>query len=845
MRNAARKGTRQVGLAIAALAAMLLLVTATATAAPLPNRFLLTSQFGQEVNQTSGAGICTVASGNVCQRGSEGGEAGGFEYPEGVAVDQDPTSPHYGDVYVADTSNHRVEEFSAAGQFLSTFGWDVNETEAEAGAPQSERNVCSAASNDVCQAGVYGSAVEQFGQDSSIAIDQASGEVYVTDYVFGESSGELGYAERVQKFDADGQFIWELGKEVNESTKGNLCTAEEMQHGAKCGAAALIPDAAGPSSEHAAFSFRHAGGNLLVVGGPQDLLYVADLGRIQEFKVSGEWAGEISLAELAAGEEANAVAVDSTGDVFVAAGMTAGVHEYDASGRLQAQVIDPTALAPPEEPGAVPVSGLAIDPNGRLGVIEYKEVHENGGRAVSVFGRLYTTSGRPISRFGLPSASPPETLPGRPSGLAFAASDELYVAATGELEIDAYEPIVFAEMATCAATAVTATSAQLCGEINPDGVPTVGFFQYGPSSGLQTQQAPARTPEVFSGSGESFVLVGANVTGLTPNQAYRYELVAEASGNGEELQGRSEEAEFHTPVVPPQVPGAPSASFVTSQNALLSASLNPEHTNTRYHFEYGPCATLVGCTTVQSTANEESSQYGVVGSTQEITGLQPLTTYSYRFTASNEFQEGGSPRGGRADGAEGTFRTGAAPSVQAVTGAASALTQTSAVVAGTVNADGQSAIYTFELGVYAGAETQYGIVFSASAGAEASPVGESLSLSGLQPGATYAYRIGIHGGYGSALGASATFTTAGLPAVLPATPSSALLAVPAVALPKAVALARTKPLTRAQKLAAALRVCRRDSGKAKRASCERQAHKRYAPRRARGSRSTTAAHGLH
>jgi hypothetical protein len=40
---------------------------------------------------------------------------------------------------------------------------------------------------------------------------------------------------------------------------------------------------------------------------------------------------------------------------------------------------------------------------------------------------------------------------------------------------------------------------------------------------------------------------------------------------------------------------------------------------------------------------------------------------------------------------------------------------------------------------------------------------------------------------------------------------------------------KAKPETRAQKLAAALKVCRRKHGKAPRGACERQAHKQFGP----------------
>jgi DNA-binding beta-propeller fold protein YncE len=47
--------------------------------------------------------------------------------------------------------------------------------------------------------------------------------------------------------------------------------------------------------------------------------------------------------------------------------------------------------------------------------------------------------------------------------------------------------------------------------------------------------------------------------------------------------------------------------------------------------------------------------------------------------------------------------------------------------------------------------------------------------------------------------------------------------------PAAAVKAKAKPLTRAQKLAAALKVCKKDRSKAKRAKCEKTAHKNYGP----------------
>ena len=54
--------------------------------------------------------------------GSPGSEAGQFDLTSesSLAIDQSN-----GDLYVADTGNHRVEKFSPTGAFLFAFGWGV------------------------------------------------------------------------------------------------------------------------------------------------------------------------------------------------------------------------------------------------------------------------------------------------------------------------------------------------------------------------------------------------------------------------------------------------------------------------------------------------------------------------------------------------------------------------------------------------------------------------------------------------------------------------------------------------------------------------------------------------
>jgi tripartite motif-containing protein 71 len=119
------------------------------------------------------------------------GTAGGkLSAPAGISIDGS------GNVWVADTANNRVEQFNQKGEFVLAFGKDVNKTKVTAGALESERNVCTAASGNTCQAGVAGSTAGQLKSPQGIAAT-SGGNVWVADT--GNS--------RLQKFSPTGGLI--------------------------------------------------------------------------------------------------------------------------------------------------------------------------------------------------------------------------------------------------------------------------------------------------------------------------------------------------------------------------------------------------------------------------------------------------------------------------------------------------------------------------------------------------------------------------------------------------------------------------------------------------------------
>ncbi len=80
---------------------------------------------------------------------------------------------------------------------------------------------------------------------------------------------------------------------------------------------------------------------------------------------------------------------------------------------------------------------------------------------------------------------------------------------------------------TIAATSVTNTSAVLNATVNPNGGATTAYFEWGTD---KTLSSPVVTSSQDLGSGKNNQQVAANLTGLSPNTAYYYRIVAQDSG---------------------------------------------------------------------------------------------------------------------------------------------------------------------------------------------------------------------------------------------------------------------------------------------------------------------------
>jgi hypothetical protein len=184
------------------------------------------------------------------------------------------------------------------------------------------------------------------------------------------------------------------------------------------------------------------------------------------------------------------------------------------------------------------------------------------------------------------------------------------------------------------------TTATLEGTVNPLGNPmTACYFEYGSGPGYGAQAPCASLP----GASASPVPVSGPVGGLTPNSSYHYRLVAVNAG-GTEYGG---DRQFATlPKAPVMTTGA--ATLVGADRARISGTVNPEGSLVRYQFDYGP-TTAYGKATPSATAVGSE----VIKVAENITGLQPATTYHYRFSATSV--------GGTTHGPDLTFTTGPRP----------------------------------------------------------------------------------------------------------------------------------------------------------------------------------------
>jgi DNA-binding beta-propeller fold protein YncE len=197
----------------------------------------------------------------------------------------------------------------------------------------------------------------------------------------------------------------------------------------------------------------------------------------------------------------------------------------------------------------------------------------------------------------------------------------------------------FAYAITGTASGVKGTEATLKGTVNPEGLTSKYYFEYGTTKSYGT-----KTAEVSAGSGVANVAASQLVTGLTPSTTYHYR-VAETNSTGTTT---GEDHTFTTAAGSPPIVSTGSATGITPTEAILHGTVNPNGFATTSQFEYGT-TTSYG-TTVPSPAESAGSGSAEVAKGIVLTGLLPSTTYHFRITATSSQ--------GTSVGKDATFTTG-------------------------------------------------------------------------------------------------------------------------------------------------------------------------------------------
>ncbi|MDB6125237.1 MAG: hypothetical protein JWQ71_4230, partial [Pedosphaera sp.] len=286
---------------------------------------------------------------------------------------------------------------------------------------------------------------------------------------------------------------------------------------------------------------------------------------------------------------------------------------------------------------------------------------------------------------------------------------------------------------TLAATGITSASATLNSTVNPNGLTTAAYFEFGLTTGYGLSTATNSLIATNTALGSANL-----ISSLSPGTLYHFRIVA-INSSGSAL---GSDLTFTTaPLVP--VVTTLAATAVSPSNATLNATVNPGSGSTTAYFKYGP---TTGYGSFSATNNLTATSSTLAVSTL-ISNLPPGSLFHFQVVAVNS--------AGSASGSDQTFTTlGAAPTVTTV--AATGIGATNATLRSTINPNGLATAAYFQYGT----DTNYG-TFSATNNLAATNTSFAVSnlVSNLLPGTLYHFRSVAINSAGSALGQDLTFTT--------------------------------------------------------------------------------------
>jgi hypothetical protein len=447
------------------------------------------------IRKVTPAGVVTTLAGIPGVSGSANGTgtAAQFNNPVGIAVDSGSN------LYVADTLNHTIRKMTPAGVVTTL-----------AGTP-----------------GVYGSAngtgtAAQFFYPRGIAVDSGS-NLYVAD---------------------------SINSTIRKVTPAGVVTT-------LAGSPTVSGSANGTGS---AAQFNYPSGVAVDSGSN---IYVADTGNYTIRKVTP--AGVVTtlagiartsgsadgLTSAATFNYPSGIAVDGIGNLFVAESNNYTIREISLSGsNLVVTTIGGSVGSSGTSDGigtAAPFfypSGVCVDSGGNVYVADTSNTRIAKGYLVSspaitsgltatavtgsAFSYQITASNSPTSygASGLPDGLSINTATGLISGTpTTSGTTRVTITATNPGGTGSATLVITITLpppaVTTGSTGTVYNGATINGAVNPNGLPTTCYFNYG----LTSAYGSSTTPQTL-GSGTSAVSFNVAITGLRPSTTYHYQLVA-------------------------------------------------------------------------------------------------------------------------------------------------------------------------------------------------------------------------------------------------------------------------------------------------------------------------------
>lgn len=759
--------------------------------------------------------------------GSSGSAAGQFELTaeSGLAVDQST-----GNVYLADTGNHRVDEFSGSGAFIRAFGWGVA---TGAAAPQT----CTT----TCQAGLPGPEPGQFEQPTFITVDNTpggAGGLYVVDRgsVTNErqtitvnatgGSYTLSYTSLIRGTTTSGSKLV-TGVIGRVSDAGDPISGPGIPPGTT-----MVPGLnqtlelsapATASAKDLVLATMGTTASIIASATPEELQSALEnLNALQSgVCVSGKAGGPYTVEFCGVLAETNVPQMTCDGSSLTPSGATctvvtavdgkntARVQKFDSASKLMTGwggtpapgEVDGTTCAVANRCGFNPhfgeLYGVAVKPNGnflalnsRNFKLHFLEWTQSSGEYIQ---SVATTDGEPIGiavdpagrlYLGRGSSHPPFEViqtsycqPGDPSG--FCPEGPAY-----------QENFPLSESAPATGVAVD--------PITED----VYVAQFNPNPPAHTHSDVAaydhedNLPErPFGGNGDITEAGGIAVSGSTSDVyvadrgAGRVEIFAPGGNRDALTVTRAGTALGSVSSVPAGIacPYTCSTSFPVGEEVTLTATA-PEHASF-VGWSGGGCAGTGVCQLALTAAASVTAIFA-----------QDRPTLTTDLT--------------------------------------SAVTRHTATLTGTVDPEGDASSCRFEYGL----ASAYGAEAPCASypGSGVGPVAVSAQLWELAASATYHYRLVAANTGGPTYGPDMTFMTlaegcASHTTLCPPLPVATSVANEGLVFSKRPT---TKTLTNVQKLAQALKVCRKQKKRSVRVNCEKQARKKYAPAKEKIKKST-------